>query len=155
MFQIRLVFSACNNHNAYNLLLFYREIEIWVEQINGYDKSKVQKIQMSKFWVIFIHCVKSPKIFCVRSANGKERKERKCFSAKVVYYLLCKLLDSDLEKENTKKDFFAFRYFSTTFQIAFFSCNILHALHMQSARLKSFYTLTLLIHQIRHLTVKA
>ena len=104
---------------------------------------------MSKFWVIFIHCVKSPKIFCVRSANGKERKERKCFSAKVVYYLLCKLLDSDLEKENTKKDFFAFRYFSTTFQIAFFSCNILHALHMQSARLKSFHNLTLLIHQIR------
>ena len=49
MFRIRLVFSACNNHNAYNLLLFYREIEIWVEQINGYDKSKVQKFK----WVNF------------------------------------------------------------------------------------------------------
>ena len=28
------------NHNAYNLLLFYRKIEIWVELIIGYDKSK-------------------------------------------------------------------------------------------------------------------
>ena len=28
-------------HNAYNLLLFYREIEIGVELMNGYDKSKV------------------------------------------------------------------------------------------------------------------
>ena len=29
------------NHNPYNLLLFYKEIESWVELINGYDKSKV------------------------------------------------------------------------------------------------------------------
>ena len=43
IFQIRLVFSGCNNHNAYNLLLFYREIEIWVELMNGYEKSKVEK----------------------------------------------------------------------------------------------------------------
>ena len=35
------------NHNAYNLLLFYRKIEIWVELMNGYDKSKVD------FLVIF------------------------------------------------------------------------------------------------------
>ena len=28
------------NHNAYNLLLFYRKIEIWVELIIGYDNSK-------------------------------------------------------------------------------------------------------------------
>ena len=42
-FRIRLVFSASNNHHAYNLLLFYREIEIWVELMNGYEKSKVEK----------------------------------------------------------------------------------------------------------------
>ena len=28
------------NHSAYNLLLFYRKIEIWVELIIGYDNSK-------------------------------------------------------------------------------------------------------------------
>ena len=28
------------NYNAYNLLLFYRKIEIWVELIIGYDNSK-------------------------------------------------------------------------------------------------------------------
>ena len=49
MLQIRLAFSAGNNHNAYNLLLFYKEIEFWVEQINGYDKSKVQKFKLVNF----------------------------------------------------------------------------------------------------------
>ena len=28
-------------NNEYNLLLFYREIEIWVELMNEFDKSKV------------------------------------------------------------------------------------------------------------------
>ena len=47
-FQIHLVFSACNNHNAYNLLLFYKEIEIWVELMNGYEKSKVETL--TNYW---------------------------------------------------------------------------------------------------------
>ena len=29
------------NHSAYNLLLFCKEIEIWVDELNGYDNSKV------------------------------------------------------------------------------------------------------------------
>ena len=45
MIRIILVFSACNNHNAYYLLLFYRKIEIWVELMKGYDKSKVDKFK--------------------------------------------------------------------------------------------------------------
>ena len=47
-FQIRLVFSACNNHNTYNLLLFYKKIEIWVDLMNGYEKSKVKTL--TNYW---------------------------------------------------------------------------------------------------------
>ena len=32
----------------YNLLLFYKEIEIWVELMNGYEKSKVETL--TNYW---------------------------------------------------------------------------------------------------------
>ena len=102
---------------------------------------------------------KSPKIFYVAAfVLLMEKRGKENASVQKLYTTFYVSSQIQTWKRKYEKGFLCisllllcfFYYLSNCFLLL--SCNILHALHMQSESLKSFYILTLLYHKTRHLT---